>query len=113
MALHSAVLGNDLQIGEMVFTVPGSASANPPAASRKIKAGAVSSPPAGFALLMSPFPTFHRRDIAGSSKRFLRRGKLSRHLSGDAELTRLVQVARAFGIGTPGIGLAGGADVEA
>ncbi len=112
VALHSAVLGNDLQIGEMVFTVPGAAPANPPAVSRKKKARAVSSPPAGFALLVSPFPL----SIGGTSPAvgsgFFDEENYRATISGDAELTRLVQVARALGIGIPSIGLAGGADVE-
>lgn len=112
VALHSSVLGNDLQVGEMQFTVPGSASLNPPSTSRKTKNGTAASAPEGFALLISPFPL----SIGGASPAvasgFFDEENYRATLNGDAELTRLVQVARAFGIGTPGIGLAGGADAE-
>ncbi len=112
VALHSAVLGNDLQIGEMLFTVPGAAPANSPPASRKIKPGAASSPPAGFALLISPFPLSIGGVSPAVASGFFDQEDYRATLSGDAELTRLLRVARALGIGTPAIGLAGGADVE-
>ena len=112
VALHSTVLGNDLQIGEMVFTVPGGAPSTTPATPRKAKATAAPAPPAGFALLVSPFPL----SIAGASPAvasgFFDQENYRATISGDVELTRLMQVALAFGIGTPGVGLAGGADVE-
>ena len=116
VAVHSAVLGDDLQLGEMVFTIPGSSSSTPPPTPRKKKRSRVrtrvASPPAGFAILVSPFPL----SIGGASPAvaggFFDEENYRATISGDAELTRLLQVARAFGIGTPGIGLAGGSDVE-
>jgi AsmA family/AsmA-like C-terminal region len=111
VALHSAVLGNDLQIGEMLFTVPGAPS-NAAPASRRPNARVASSPPAGFALLISPFPLSIGGTSPAVASGFFDEENYRATLSGDAELTRLLQVARALGIGTPGIGLAGGADVE-
>ena len=122
VALHSSVLGDDLQIGEMVFSVPGSGASHHPTSSRKSssrkkgsrkhKARAVSAPPEGFALLVNPFPL----SIGGTSPAvvsgFFDEDNYRATMSGDAELTRLLHVAKAFGIGTPGVGLAGGADVE-
>lgn len=112
VALHSAVLGNDLQIGEMQFTVPGSASANLPSTSRRTKNSMAASPPEGFALLVSPFPLSLGGSSPAVASGFFDEENYRATLNGDAELTRLLQVARAFGIGTPGIGLTGAADVE-
>ena len=36
----------------------------------------------------------------------------SLHLTGDAELARLLNIAQALGVGTPGIGLAGTAQLD-
>ncbi len=112
VALHSAVLGNDLQIGEMEFTVPGGEPSTPPAKTPKKKAAAVSAPPPGFALLVSPFPLAMGGASPAVASGFFDAENYRATISGDVELTRLLRVARAFGIGTPGVGLAGGADVE-
>src|SRR5262249_35414976 len=112
VALHSAVLGDDLQIGEMVFSVPGTAPPKLPAKARKAKAGPLSPPPEGFALLVSPFPLSIGVASPATASGFFDEENYRSTISGDIELTRLLQVARAFGIGTPGIGLAGGANVE-
>jgi len=112
VALHSAVLGTDLQIGEMVFTVPGTAPLHSPAVSRKPKTRAASSPPPGFALLISPFPLSIGGESPAVVSGFFDEENYRTTISGDVELTRLLQVARAFGIGTPGIGLAGAGDAE-
>ena len=112
VALHSAVLGNDLQIGEMVFTVPGTAPSNSPAPSRKPKGKMASSPPPGFALLVSPFPLSIGGESPAVVSGFFDEENYRTTISGDVELTRLLQVARAFGIGPPSIGLAGAGDAE-
>ena len=112
VVVHSGVLGDDLQIGEMVFSVPGGGASHHSKISRKKKKRAVTSPPEGFALLVSPFPL----SIGGASPAvvsgFFDEENYRTTLSGDAELTRLMQVARAFGISIPGVGLAGGVAVE-
>lgn len=130
VALHSSVLGNDLQIGEMVFTVPGGGvfhrstssrsshstkarkKASRKRSSRAHKTRPATSAPEGFALLVNPFPL----SIGGASpvvvSGFFDEDNYRATMSGDAELTRLLHVAKAFGVGTPGVGLAGGADVE-
>ncbi len=112
VALHSGVLGNDLQIGEMEFTVPGTAPSRSPSAVQRHKSGVHASPPAGFALLVSPFSLPMGAASPAVVSGFFDEENYRATISGEAELTRLVQVARAFGIGTPGIGLAGKADVE-
>jgi hypothetical protein len=112
VAVHSTVLGNDLQIGQMEFTVPAAASAKPAAAAHKRRSRAQHSPPPGFALLISPFSLSMGAPSPAVVNGFFDQENYRASVSGDAELTRLSQVARAFGIGTPGIGLAGGADIR-
>jgi hypothetical protein len=112
VALHSAVLGNDLQIGEMVFTVPGGEPSAPPAKSPRKKAATAPAPPPGFALLVNPFPLSIGGTSPAVASGFFDTENYRATISGDVELTRLLRVARAFGIGTPGIGLAGGSNVE-
>ena len=110
VALHSGVLGNDLQIGEMEFTIPGGSPAKAVSTVRKRKARA--SAPAGFALVISPFSLSMAAASPAVVSGFFDEENYRATVSGEAELTRLLQVARAFGISTPGIGLAGGSEVE-
>ena len=109
VALHSGVLGNDFQIGEMQFTVPGNAPAQP--AVRKRKPSTPPSSSAGFALLISPFAVSMGAPSPAVVSGFFDQDNYRASVTGDAELKRLLQIARAFGISTPGIGLAGEAQV--
>ncbi len=111
LALRSGVLGNDLQIGEIDFAVPGSPASQSASATRH-KQTAQPPPPAGFALLVSPFPLLLGAPSPAVASGFFNEESYRATVTGGAELTRLVQVARALGIGTPGVGLAGKADVE-
>ncbi len=111
VALHSGVLGNDFQIGEMEFTVPGNAHAEPAPAGRKRKPSAPTPPPAGFALLISPFAVSMGAPSPAVVSGYFDEDNYRATVTGDAELKRLLQVARAFGINTPAIGLAGEAQI--
>jgi hypothetical protein len=110
VALHSGVLGDDLLIGAMEFTVPGTPPAKTQANPLKRKSKA--SPPAGFALLISPFSLPLGATSPATISGFFDEENYRTTVSGEAELTRLVQVAHAFGISTPGVGLAGKSGVE-
>jgi len=72
------------------------------------------SPPAtpDFQLLIKPFPIPLGAASPATASAFLDAERYSLHVSGNAEVGRLLNVAQAFGVGTPGIGLAGTAQVD-
>ena len=111
LVLHSAVLEKDLQIGEIVFAVPGSATTQTPSGSR-LKHASQAPLPSGFALIVSPFPLSVGGVSPAVASGFVNEDSYRGIVTGGAELTRLVQVARALGMATPGVGLSGRADLE-
>ncbi len=112
LALNSGVLGQDLQIGEIDFAVPGGSVSQPASAPRRRKPVAQAAPPAGFALLITPFPLSMGAVSPAVVSGFFNQETYRATVTGGVELTRLTEVARALGIATPGIGLAGKADVQ-
>ncbi|MGA2903086.1 MAG: AsmA family protein [Candidatus Korobacteraceae bacterium] len=113
LALEADVLKQELELGEVQFAVPG----NKPQASdsKRKRSTRLARPPitnAGFHLVVKPFamPLGAPSPATGSGE--IDTESYSLHLSGSAELGRLLRVAQAFGIGTPGIGLAGVAQVD-
>lgn len=109
-ALHSGVLKNDVQIGEMQFAIPGGEVGTAP----KRNARKPVQPPtyAGFMLVVKPFAVPLGAASPAVASGFFDDDIFRATVSGNAELTRLTEVARALGIGIPGIGLAGNAEVE-
>jgi hypothetical protein len=113
LALQAGVLKTPLELGEVEFAVPGN---EPEAPGAKRKRSTHPAPPpitkAGFQLVVKPFamPLGAPSPATGSGE--IDADSYSLHLSGGAELGRLLNVAQAFGIGTPGIGLAGIAQVD-
>ncbi|MGC2110817.1 MAG: AsmA family protein [Candidatus Korobacteraceae bacterium] len=114
-ALRSDVLKQDLELGEVQFLVPSSKTVVAPKGRkgpRRVPSTVVNT---GFHLVLKPFAMplgAASPAIAGGSADTER---YSLHLTGNAELARLMKVAQALGIGTPGVGLAGNAhlDIEA
>lgn len=65
-----------------------------------------------FQLLIKPFALPLGAASPATASASLDAEQYSLHLTGGAELTRLLNVAEALGVGTPGIGLAGSAQVD-
>ena len=65
-----------------------------------------------FQLLIKPFPIPLGATSPATASASLDAEQYSLHLTGGAELGRLLNVADALGVGTPGIGLAGTAQVD-
>lgn len=124
LALHSNILGSPLEIGEMQFVVPtaeakprlsGTApssktAASPVYARRDVRAQPV--PPEGFALSVKPFTVPMGVASPAVASAYFDEQSYRARIGGQTEINRLMQAARAFGIGTPGIGLTGRAEVE-
>jgi len=121
-ALQADVLKEPLQLGEVQFAV----AANPAIPSKTrvphsshllARVGqwpqpVLTSPPSGFQLIVQPFPIPMGATSPATATASFDREHYSFHLDGNAELGRLLNVAQALGIGTPGIGLAGVAQVD-
>ena len=116
-ALRSGILGQPLEVGALEFAVPGNPIPHPSKPPRRSgqqtrKSPAHSLPSAGFALLTNPFPLPMGGVSPAVVSGYFDEESYRATIGGEVELTRLVQVARALGIATPSIGLAGGANVE-
>jgi len=113
LALQADVLKQELELGELQFAVPG----NKPEASgsKRKRSTRQAQPPltnAGFQLVVKPFalPLGAPSPATGSGE--IDSESYGLHLSGGAELGRLLNVAQALGVGTPGMGLTGAAQVD-
>jgi hypothetical protein len=118
LSLQSGVLGKDLQVGTIEFAVPGSPTSQSTqvrrhaAVARRHKPIAQAPPDIGFALIINPFPLAMGAPSPATVAGYFDEESYQATISGDIELTRLVQVAHALGIYTPTIGLAGPAEVN-
>ncbi len=113
LALQANVLKQKLELGEVQFAIPSDKPEVPRAKrNRSLRQGRPPITNAGFQLVVKPFamPLGAPSPATGSGE--IGAEHYSLHLSGGAELGRLLNVAQAFGIGTPGIGLAGVAQVD-
>ena len=113
LALRSGVLQRDLEIGEIQFVVPSSE----PAGGAKVKhktSAKITKPQAnpGFRMAVKPFPLPLGAASPATASALFDPDHYVASLSGEAELARLMNVAKALGIGTPGVGLAGPAQID-
>ena len=110
-AMHAEVLRQNLELGRIEFAVPEAM----PATSRHRRSRTqrpTTTPEVAFQLVVKPFAMpLGAASPATASGELNPRG-YGFHLSGAAELGRLLNVAQATGIGTPGVGLAGVAQVD-
>ncbi len=123
LALHAGVLKADLDIGEVQFVVP---SASPAKNKRSAhlrtplfstglgkKASAKGqAADAGLRLVVEPFPLALGAASPATGSAAFDQQQYSINLTGEAELARLLDVGKALGVGTPGVGLAGLAQVD-
>ena len=112
LALHAAVLKQDLELGKIQFLVPGAKPAKP---SKKVARKAVSADIASDGALrvdLIPFAIPLGAASPATASGSFDTEHYSLHVSGDAELARLMRVAQALGVGTPGVGLAGAAQMD-
>ncbi len=117
LVLQADVLKTALELGEVQFAVP---SAKPLSTNLNLPGRKRSNrqphPPVttagGFQLVVKPFaiPLGATSPATGTGE--FDKDRYSLELSGGAELGRLLNVAQALGVGTPGVGLAGQAQVN-
>jgi hypothetical protein len=110
LALHAAVLKQDLEVGEVLFSVPSAAAT--PKRKRSVRVTAPSVAHAGLHLVVKPFPLSLGAASPATASAAFDPDHYSVTLNGEAELARLMNVGRALGVGTPGVGLAGPAQID-
>ncbi len=126
LALHAAVLTQDLEVGEVQFVVP-SETFGGPKRKRSARAGTSSGSSAfgarvgskvqlpvnaGLRLIVKAFPLSLGAASPATASAAFDPEQYRVTLSGEAELARLLNVGKALGVGTPGIGLAGPAQMD-
>ncbi len=111
IALHAAVLKEDLEVGEVLFAVP---SATTPSSQRKRTVRPPASSPAnvGLHLIVKPFPLALGAASPATASAEFDPDHYSVTLNGEAELARLLNVGKSLGVGTPGVGLTGPAQID-
>ncbi len=111
-ALHAGVLKQDLELGEVQFTFPEDVASSPKRKRLPYRTEpAVVATPAPH-LVIKPFALpLGAASPATASGEFDSVNYLL-HVDGGAELGRMLNVAQALGIGTPGVGLAGSAQLN-
>ncbi|MGA9566609.1 MAG: AsmA family protein [Candidatus Korobacteraceae bacterium] len=113
-ALQAAVLKQDLQLGEVEFSIPQAAgqSKGKHTLRKSIPTAdnAGATPP--LRVVVSPFAMPLGAPSPATAAGYFDLEHYQISLSGNAELTRLLNVARATGIGTPKLGLAGSAQLD-
>lgn len=118
LALQSSVLDTPLEIGELQFVLTSVEPRNRPSAKRAASAHTQRNPrtppaaAAGFTLSVKPFTVAVGASSPAVVSAYFDEQNYETKTSGPVELKRLMQVARAIGVGTPGIGLSGKAQVE-
>ena len=108
LALQSGVLKQDLQIGTIEIVIPKPNAPSSPHSKRAVSHKAIQ-PPANpeLRLAVKPFPIPLGAISPATASAVFDEDHYSVNLKGEAELTRLLNIAKALGVGTPGVGLAG------
>jgi AsmA protein len=110
LALHAEVLKQDLDVGEVQFAVPSPASATQKRRRSAHRAATAENP--ALKLVVRPFPLSLGATSPATASAVFDRDHYRVALSGEAELARLLNVGKALGVGTPGVGLAGAAQID-
>ena len=111
-AFHSGGLKEDLQLGEVQFLVPTNDTPASPKHKRSARKTGPAVADAGLHLVVKPFAMPLGAASPATASGGFDTEHYSLHVSGDAELARLLNIAQALGIGTPGVGLAGSAQLD-
>jgi hypothetical protein len=113
LALQSGVLKQDLQIGTIEIVIPNAIASGSPHR-RRSASGKPLPPPASpeLRLLVKPFPLPLGALSPATASAAFDEDHYSLNLKGEAELARLLNIAKALGVGTPGVGLAGIAQID-
>ncbi len=113
LALQSGVLKQDLQIGDIEVAIPSLIAAAYPHP-RRSAPRKVAQPPANpeLRLVVKPFPLPLGAISPATASAAFDQDHYSVDLKGEAELARLLNIAKALGVGTPGVGLAGIAQID-
>ncbi len=108
LALQSGVLKQDLQIGAIEVVIPKPNAPSSPRSKRSVSHKPVQ-PAANpeLRLAVKPFPIPLGAISPATASAVFDEDHYSVNLKGEAELTRLLNIAKALGVGTPGVGLAG------
>ncbi len=112
-SLHSGVLQQDLQIGTIEIAIPRATAPSNLRLTRSVSRRAIQ-PPADpeLRLVVKPFPLTLGALSPATASALFDEGHYSVNLQGEAELARLLNIAKALGVGTPGVGLAGIAQID-
>jgi hypothetical protein len=113
LALRSGVLKQDLQIGTIEIAIPNAMASISPHP-RRSAPRKVMPPPANpeWRLVVKAFPLALGALSPATASAAFDEDHYSLHLKGEAELARLLNIAKALGVGTPGVGLAGIAQID-
>jgi hypothetical protein len=113
LVLHSSVLRQDLQIGAIEVAIPKPNAPSSPHPRRSVSHKAMPQPAnSELRLLVKPFPIPLGSTSPATASAVFDEDHYSVNFKGEAELSRLLNIARALGVGTPGVGLAGIAQVD-
>ncbi len=110
LALQSGVLRQPLQVGEVEFSVPSAAAATGKHGARSRRPPPPPLP--GFQLAVTPFPVALGWTSPATAAASFDEEHYRVSVAGPAELARLLNIAKALGVGTPGLGLAGPAQID-
>jgi hypothetical protein len=108
LTLHSGVLKQDLPIGTVEIAIPRAVASL--ASRTKHPSSRKGTPPPAkpeLRLMVKPFPLPLGALSPATASALFDEDHYNVNLTGEAELTRLLNIAKALGIGTPGVGLAG------
>ena len=112
-ALQSKVLKQDLELGEVEYTIPEAldkSRARHPRRGDKLQNPGPAASPLRVVVKSFPMPLGAASPATAGGYFDLQRYSIT--VNGDAELTRLMSIATAMGIGAPAIGLAGAGQID-
>ena len=113
LTLRSGVLKQDLELGTVEVAIPKATAPGTSHPKRRSVSHKVTPPPTPeLRLLVKPFPIPLGAISPATASAEFDQDRYSVNLKGAAELARLLNIAKALGIGTPGMGLAGDAQID-
>jgi hypothetical protein len=110
--LQTDLLKEGLELGELQFAVPSSKPAMTLAKHKRASRPAMPRIPTEFQVVVKPFALPLGAASPATAGGQFDSDHYAMQLNGGAELGRLLKVARALGVGTPGVGLAGSAQID-